>query len=40
MGIPSDASVRVSLPYGCTDQTVTDFLSALPDAIASARSGA
>ena len=40
MGIPSDASVRVSLPYGCTDETVTDLLDALPDAIAGARSGA
>ena len=37
MGLAADASVRVSLPYGCTEETVDAFLSALPDAIAAAR---
>ena len=40
MGLAADASVRVSLPYGCTEETVAGFLRALPDAIAAARSGA
>jgi cysteine desulfurase len=40
MGLSGDASVRVSLPLGCADETVTDFLAALPEALAAARSGA
>jgi cysteine sulfinate desulfinase/cysteine desulfurase-like protein len=40
MGLAADASVRVSLPFGCTEQTVAAFLRALPDALAAARSGA
>jgi cysteine desulfurase len=40
MGLAGDASVRVSLPLGCADETVTDFLAALPEALAAARSGA
>lgn len=40
MGLAADASVRVSLPFGCTQETVEDFLRALPDALAAARSGA
>ncbi len=40
MGLVPDASVRVSLPYGCAEETVTDFVKALPDALAAARSGA
>lgn len=37
MGLAADASVRVSLPYGCSDETVEAFLSALPEAVAAAR---
>jgi cysteine desulfurase len=40
MGLAADASLRVSLPYGCTDATVDAFLRALPDALHAARSGA
>ena len=40
MGLAADASVRVSLPLGCTEETVSGFLHALPDALAAARSGA
>ena len=37
MGLRADASVRVSLPYGCTEETVERFLSVLPEALAAAR---
>jgi cysteine desulfurase len=40
MGVAADASVRVSLPLGCTEETVTAFLAALPEALRAARSGA
>jgi cysteine desulfurase len=39
MGLAADASVRVSLPYGCSDDTVEALLSALPAAVATLRSG-
>jgi len=39
MGLVADASIRVSLPFGCTEGTVEAFLSALPEAVAAARSG-
>lgn len=38
MGIPADASVRVSLPLGCTEETVSGFVRALPEALGEARS--
>ena len=38
MGIAADASVRVSLPLGCTQETVDGFLAVLPEALAAARS--
>lgn len=37
MGIAADASVRVSLPFGCAHETVHGFLVALPEALAAAR---
>ena len=37
MGIAAEASVRVSLPFGCTPETVDGFLAALPQALAAAR---
>lgn len=40
MGIAADASVRVSLPLGCTEASVAAFLAALPEALAAARAGA
>jgi cysteine desulfurase len=40
MGVAADASVRISLPLGCTQESVAAFLQALPDALAAARSGA
>lgn len=36
MGIASDATLRIALPYGCTDATVDLLLSALPEARAAA----
>lgn len=33
MGIRTQASIRVSLPYGCTDHTIDDFLAALPEVL-------
>ena len=39
MGLPASASIRVSLPFNCTVETVDGFLAALPDAVASARHG-
>jgi cysteine desulfurase len=38
MGIAADASVRVSLPLGCTEETVYGFLAVLPGAVRAARS--
>ncbi len=38
MGLAADASVRVSLPLGCTEESVLAFLAALPEALAAARS--
>jgi len=38
MGIAADASVRVSLPLGCTEETVYGFLAVLPEAVRAARS--
>lgn len=37
MGVDSDASIRVSLPYGCTPATVEDFIERLPSVLAQAR---
>lgn len=37
MGYADEASVRVSLPLGCTADTVDAFLTVLPDALAAAR---
>jgi len=37
MGLTPDASVRVSLPLGCSVETVDRFLDVLPDALAAAR---
>jgi cysteine desulfurase len=39
MGVAADASIRVSLPFGCTERTVDAFLAALPGAVATVRSG-
>jgi cysteine desulfurase len=39
MGLAADASVRVSLPYACSPDTVEAFLVALPGAVEAARSG-
>lgn len=38
MDIPADASVRVSLPLGCSEETVSGFVRVLPEALAEARS--
>ena len=37
MGLAGDASVRVSLPFGCSDETVDAFLRELPDSVAAIR---
>lgn len=37
MGAPSGGSLRVSLPYACTLETIDDFIDALPLAVAAAR---
>lgn len=37
MGISSDASVRVSLPFGCTSATVRMLINELPGAVATVR---
>ena len=37
MGIAHDASVRVSLPLGCTQETVDEFLKAMPGAVEQVR---
>jgi len=39
MGLAADASVRISLPYGCTLDTVQALLVALPAAVTRLRSG-
>jgi cysteine desulfurase len=39
MGIAADSSIRVSLPLGCREASVDAFLAALPEAVASSRSG-
>lgn len=33
MGLPHDASVRVSLPFGCRQETIDAFLDAMPAAV-------
>lgn len=33
MGIRTQASIRVSLPYGCTNRTIEEFLTALPEVL-------
>lgn len=40
MGALTGGNVRVSLPFGCTDETVDDFLRQLPDVIRSVRADA
>lgn len=37
MGIHTQASIRVSLPYACTDETIEAFLAAFPEVLAQAR---
>lgn len=37
MGVAADASIRVSLPLGCSEATVDDFLAALPEVLGDAR---
>lgn len=37
MGAAADASVRVSLPFGCTDATVSALLAALPEVLTELR---
>lgn len=37
MGIATDASIRVSLPYGCSDSSVEAFIERLPEVLAQAR---
>ena len=37
MGIDTPASLRISLPYGCTDASIDALLAALPAALAQAR---
>lgn len=37
MGVAADASIRVSLPFDCSEETVDGFLEALPEAIRAAR---
>ena len=37
MGLQTPASLRISLPYGCTDASVDALLTALPQALAHAR---
>jgi cysteine desulfurase len=39
MGLAADASVRISLPLGCTAASVEGFLAAFPEALAAARGG-
>jgi cysteine desulfurase len=37
MGAYTGGNIRISLPLGCTEQTVQEFLAALPEAIATVR---
>ncbi len=37
MGVAADASIRVSLPFDCAEETIEGFLTALPEAINAAR---
>ncbi|MFM8351584.1 MAG: aminotransferase class V-fold PLP-dependent enzyme, partial [Actinomycetales bacterium] len=37
MGAYTGGNIRISLPLGCTEQTVQEFLAALPEAIAAVR---
>ena len=37
MGIATAASLRISLPYGCTDASIDALLAALPEVLAAAR---
>ena len=37
MGLPPEASIRVSLPFGCSEDTVDGFLNVLPEAVAAVR---
>lgn len=37
MGVAADASIRVSLPFDCAEETVDGFLTALPEALSAAR---
>lgn len=37
MGAFTGGNIRISLPWGCTEQTVQEFLAALPQAIAAVR---
>ncbi len=37
MGIKTSGSLRVSLPYGCTDETIEAFVAAAPTVLAGAR---
>lgn len=37
MGVTTQASLRISLPYGCTDASIDALLAALPEALAHAR---
>lgn len=38
MAIATPTSLRISLPYGCTDRTVEDFITRLPEVLAEQRS--
>jgi cysteine desulfurase len=40
MGLSATASVRASLPLGCTDRTIEQFLAELPAAVAAVRGNA
>ena len=37
MGIATPASLRISLPYGCTDASIDALIAALPESLAAAR---
>lgn len=37
MGLRAEASVRISLPFGCSEETIDGFLTAFPEALAQAR---
>lgn len=37
MGAYTGGNIRISLPHGCTTETVVDFLDVLPDAVAAVR---